>query len=97
VVAGRERDHAATSHLVVQGRERVVGATELERADPLEVLALQEHRATDTRVDGPRGQHRGAVRDALERARGTLDVVERDRQRTRRRVVAVWSSVASLS
>ena len=72
VVAGADRAHAARPLLLIQRREEVVGAAELERAAALEALALEE----DAGAERPRGHHRRAVRDAVEDARRRADVVE---------------------
>jgi hypothetical protein len=59
--------------------DRVVRAAELERADPLQVLAFEEHPGADPAVQGARSQHRRAVRDAGDPGRRVADVVHGDR------------------
>ena len=51
MVAGRKGDHTGPPPLGIELRDRVVGAAELERADPLQVLALEEHGSR--RAGGP--------------------------------------------
>ncbi len=46
---------------VRQGEHRVRGAAELERADALQVLALEEQVRAEAFVEGPGGGDRGAV------------------------------------
>ena len=64
----RSRRRAARSSAVSDG-DGVVGAAELERADALQVLGLQEHPCAPVASSSARdGQHRRAVRDALDAA-----------------------------
>ena len=64
MVAGRDGGHPGGALLVGQRGDGVVGAAELERADALQVLGLQEHLRAGRLVERARGQHRRAVGDA---------------------------------
>ena len=73
VVARGVRDHAGAPGGFVELEHGVDGPAELEGADLLEVLALEEDRAAAPRVERPRGHHGRAVgpgRDPLGGARG---------------------------
>ncbi len=59
----------------------MVGAPELEGADPLEVLGLEVDLGADQRVQGPGAQHGGAVDDALDAVGGGAYVVQGDGKR----------------
>ena len=62
-----------------QRRDRVVRAAELEGADALQVLGLQQHAGgAGGLVERAAGDDRRAVRDPFEPPRRGLDVVERD-------------------
>jgi hypothetical protein len=52
VVAGGERHHAAGPLGRREAGEGVVGAAELERPGPLEILTLEEDACADAMVDG---------------------------------------------
>jgi hypothetical protein len=60
---------------LVEPREGVEGAAELEGAHALQVLALEEHPRSELRVGRPRGEDRSAVRVALEASGGGDHVV----------------------
>src|SRR3954451_18861822 len=77
MVAGADGAHATLALLRRQRRQEVVGPAELERAAALEALALEAHRPAGASVEGPRGHHRRAVRDAVEPPRGGAHLVER--------------------
>ena len=61
VIARGVRDHAGPLPGLVELKDCVDGPAELERADLLEVLALEEDGAAATRVDRPAGHHGRAV------------------------------------
>ncbi len=69
--------HAAAQLFRAQPGNRVVGAAELERPHPLEVLALDEDFGADKLVQRAGGDHRGAVRDAVQAFRGVPHIVYR--------------------
>ena len=81
MVARREGDHAAGTLLRRELRDRVVGAADLEGADALLVLALEEELRAGQRVSRARAQHRRAVSHAGNALVGAGDVVEGDRKR----------------
>ena len=64
VVAGRGGDHARRALARRKLRDPVVGAAKLEREDRRQVLALQEHRASETRREAGRGIERRRRRAA---------------------------------
>ena len=76
VVAGRERHHAGTALGGVELRQRVEGPAELEGAHALQVLALEEELRAGGLVGRAGGQHRRAVRVALQARGGGTHVVE---------------------
>ena len=84
MVSGAGRHHTGGPFGRFEPGDAVVGAPDLERARPLEVLGLEQ--------DGPAGQHRevlgalhrGAADDRSEETPGRLEVVEGD-ERGRRR------------
>ena len=89
MVARRERDHAGASLALVEARQRVVGAAELERADALEVLALEEDAGAELGVGGARGEDGRPVRVPGDAGGRRGDVfVGRQAQRRHGRVVA---------
>jgi len=69
---------SVTAGVVSQLGKRVVGATKLERAHALEVLALEEHPGTGERIDGGRGEHRRTLRLRLDAIVRAGDIFERD-------------------
>jgi len=89
VVAFSSGNHAGSALALVEAGQRVVGAAELERADALEVLALEEDARTELGVGGARRQHRRAVRLPLDARRRRDDVlVGRQAQRRHGRVAS---------
>ena len=76
VVAGRECDHAGAALGGVELRQRVEGPAELEGAHALQVLALEEELRAGGLVGRAGGQHRRAVRVALQARGGGTHVVE---------------------
>ena len=64
-----------------QPRDPGVRPTDLERAGPLQVLALEPDRPADPFGQRPGALHRGVPDDPLEQLAGGLDVLDRDRQR----------------
>ena len=74
VVPGRVRDDAARAHLRREAGHRVVGATQLERADGLERLGLEE----PATLGRPERHERRPHRDALEDPGGGTDPVQAD-------------------
>jgi hypothetical protein len=74
VISRRIGEHPALSILGRQPRHRVIGAPELERAHPLEVLALEEHLRAGALVHGARSHHRRAMRVAGNPLGGVGDV-----------------------
>ena len=77
VVAGGERDDAAAPFVPGQPRDGVVGAPELEGADPLEAFALQEDRGPQALVEPARGHDRRDVGHAAQPLGGIRDPSEK--------------------
>ena len=78
VVAGAGRDDAAGPLLLRQPGHPHVGAAQLERAGPLQVLALERHRAADRLRTAGAALERGRPHDAGEQAPGGVDVGDGD-------------------
>jgi hypothetical protein len=83
VVARRKGEDAASPLVRGQPRQRVVGASKLERAGALQVFAFEEHARAGSVVNAARGDDGRAVRDAGDLRGSALDVIER-RQDDRR-------------
>jgi hypothetical protein len=83
MVPGAGRHHPGRPLGRIEPGDPVVGAPDLERPGPLEMLGFEQ--------DGPAGQdgevlralHRGAADDRSQEAPGRLDVVEGDERRHR--------------
>jgi hypothetical protein len=78
VVARRVGEDAAPQRVLVERRDLVERAAELEGAAALEALRLHVDVRARALVERPRGEDRRAVRDAGERSRRPLDVLELD-------------------
>ena len=79
VVAGRGGDDAAGPHLGRQADDLVVGATDLEREDRLQVLALEEHRHAEPLRQARHRVERALDRDIIDaRAHDLLRVIVHD-------------------
>ena len=74
MVPTRESDDAVCSLRIRKARERVVGATELERSHALQVLALEVELRTGARVRRPRCDDARTVGDTLQANGGLFDV-----------------------
>jgi hypothetical protein len=61
VIAGGISQHAARAFVVAQLADSVERPAKLERADPLKILALEEHLRPGELVERARGQHGRAV------------------------------------
>ena len=68
MIAGRVCDNAACGHIVGQRPHRVARAAELERADALEIFALENDLTAGHIIDGRRRQYRRAVANFAMRA-----------------------------
>ena len=86
VVAGRIRDDPARQLVGRQRRDGDVGAPQLEGADRLERLGLEEA----PRLRRPERDERGPDGDAAEASGGGADVVERDERAERRRSASAF-------
>ena len=60
-ITGRMRDHAPRFLVVRQASDRVAGPTNLERTGSLEILAFEEQRGSDFRIERTRCQHRSMM------------------------------------
>jgi hypothetical protein len=78
VVAGAGRHDAGGPFGRVEPGDAVVGAPDLERARPLEVLGLEEDGPADEGREMLRPLHGGVADNRGEEAPGRLDVVQRD-------------------
>ena len=58
----------------VQPGQEVVGAAQLERADPLEILALQEDASAGLTIQGRGGEQQGPVTDPVEAPMGSRNL-----------------------
>ena len=76
VVAGAGGDDAARLLLVGEPGHPGVGAADLERPGPLQVLALEEDRTADPVGQRPAVLQRGGPDHALEQLAGGEDVLE---------------------
>ena len=74
VIAGGVGDHATHGQRVGQRPDCVAGAAKLERASPLQVLALEQQFGPDQGIDRARCQHRRRLRMRRDAAGGGLDV-----------------------
>src|SRR6185436_9055323 len=77
VVPGARREDAAAALLRRQLRDRVVRAADLERARALQVLGLEQNRASRETRQGFRGVHGRHARDAVQAFLRGADVVDR--------------------
>ncbi len=77
VVPGRMRDHAARRRRLVQAQHRVGRAARLERADLLQVLALEERLEPELLIEPPGVQDRRPVDVRCDAARRGADVFDR--------------------
>ena len=80
VVAGARGDDARATLRLAERRDRVVRAADLERARPLEVLRLEEHRAPARPRERLRRVERRLARDPGEALACGLDVSDRRRR-----------------
>ena len=84
VVAGGVGDDTVGACLRIKRGDGVVSPPELEGADALERLGLEEGPRPDTFVEGARGEHRRVVGNAAQALGGGQHVVEGDRGRGHR-------------
>ena len=94
VVPGARRDDAGGALVRGELRDRVERAPDLERACPLEVLGLEQHRPAREAREGLRREHRRDARDAGETLLRLPDVVDR-RARGRHPPAPVTASTTS--
>ncbi len=78
MIARRPGDDAPRPHIRIERGQGVVGATELEGADVLEVLGLQENLRAATLVEPGIVQERGVDRVAPDAAGGGFDIGNAD-------------------
>jgi len=64
VIAGRERDDAASLRIVSEQRQGIEGASEFERSYSLEILALDEHEGAGSGAASIRGEEADPEADA---------------------------------
>jgi hypothetical protein len=81
VVAGRESQDAKSQRVLVEGRDLVERAAELEGAAALEALRLHVDARAGALVEGSRGEDGGAMGRAGEPLCGTFDVLEAEAHR----------------
>jgi hypothetical protein len=78
VVAGAGRHHPGRPFGRVETGDAVIGAPDLERARPLEVLAFEKDRPAYQAREVLRSLQRGAADDRRDETPGRLDIVEGD-------------------
>ena len=79
VVAGRERDHAATARGLRDRCELVEGAAKLERAGPLQHFRLQKNLGADAFVENRERQQGRPHRKGRHHPRSRIDIGSADR------------------
>ena len=82
MIAGRVGHNAASRFIFEQREHRVARTARLERADALEILALEIKLGVDFAVDGGAGQYRGAMhvrRDPRVGGTNRVDIGKRER------------------
>src|SRR6185503_9985333 len=89
VIAGRDRDETSRPLGVGEARHLVERAARLERADLLEVLALEREIAAGEFGERVRLHHRRAMHPAMDARRGGTDLVEWDHEVT-------WSTLPAV-